>query len=344
MGGMRLAVVLLSMATALSAQTVQTIVIPTKESLRGLAFVSPSTIWASGTHGTYLHSTDAGQSWTAAQVPGAQALDFRDVEAVSDDEVYLLSAGPGDQSRIYKTTDAGRHWTLQFTNPDANGFYDCMAFWDRDHGIALGDPVEGRFELLTTADGGAHWTQSPTSSRPQALPNEGAFAASGSCIAVLGDSHVWFATGGSAARVFRSSDQGKTWSVAETPIVHGPSSSGIFSITFRSAQQGVIAGGDYQHPDTDGENLAVTNDGGATWKALTLHPQYYFSAVAYLDPNRDEILAVGSSRALRLDLRRQKISSSDPLSMNAATRTKKGEAIAVGAKGQGVRWISAEKP
>jgi photosystem II stability/assembly factor-like uncharacterized protein len=219
-----------------------------------------------------------------------------------------------------------------------------MAFWDRDHGIALGDPVEGRFELLTTTDGGVHWTHLPTPSRPQALPGEGAFAANGSCIAVYDDSNVWFATGGSGARVFRSSDRGQTWRVAETPIVHGPSSAGIFSITFRNAQDGVIAGGDYQHPDADGENLAITNDGGATWKPLALHPQYYFSGVTYLDPNREEILAVGSSRALRIDLAQKKVLVSDALSMNSATRIHAGEAIAVGPKGQAVRFVSSEKP
>jgi len=344
MGAMRLSIVLLSMVTGLLAQSNQPIASPTNESLRGLAFVSPATIWASGTHGTYLRSSDAGQHWTAAKVPGAEALDFRDVEAISGDGVYLLSAGPGDQSRIYKTTDAGKHWSLQFTNTDPTGFYDCMAFWDADHGIALGDPVGGRFELLTTTDGGAHWTPLPVPSRPQALPNEGAFAASGSCIAVHGDSDVWFATGGSGARVFRSADRGKTWSVAETPMAHGPATTGIFSISFRNAREGVVAGGDYQHPDADGENLAVTNDGGATWKPLSVHPQFYFSAVTYIDPNRDEVLAVGSARALRVDFGQQKILSSEPVSMNAVTRTQAGEAIAVGAKGQIVRLISAEKP
>src|SRR5262249_31970209 len=160
------------------------------------------------------------------------------------------------------------------------------------------DPVEGRFELLATNDGGTHWAQLPAADRPQALPGEGAFAASGSCIAVHGDSNVWFATGGSGARVFRSSDRGKTWSVAEAPIVHGPATTGIFSIAFRNARDGIIAGGDYEHPGADGENLAITNDGGATWKPVALHPQYYFSAVTYLDPARNEVLVVGSSRAL----------------------------------------------
>ena len=162
----------------------------TTENLRGLSAPSANIIWASGPHGTYLRSTDGGNTWHSSQVPGAEALDFRDVEAFSADFAYLLSAGPGDQSRIYKTADGGKSWTRQFTNADSKGFFDCMAFWDRDHGIAVGDPVNGSFELITTNDGGKNWTPVPASALPSAIAGEGAFAASGSCITVAGSTDV----------------------------------------------------------------------------------------------------------------------------------------------------------
>lgn len=312
--------------------------VPTPESLRGISTPSSSVLWASGTHGTYLRTTDAGLHWTPTQVPGAEKLDFRDVEAFSADEAYLLSAGPGDQSRIYKTTDAGKHWSLQFTNTDPKGFFDCMAFWDHEHGLALGDPVDGHFELLATEDGGAHWAMLPLASRPVAIDGEGAFAASGTCIAVQGDQTVWFATGGSAARVFRSTDRGKTWHAGETPIVHGQPSTGAFSIAFRDASHGIIVGGDYLHPEQDGINLATTNDGGATWKTVAIHLPFFFSAVTYLTGDGSRVLAVGSSRGVEFDLARQTIITSEQLNLNAVSRTGPGEAIAVGPKGQIIRW------
>ena len=179
-----LRIALILTATFASAQTTP-LDSHTTADLRGVSAISRA-IWASGTHGTYVRSLDGGTTWIPAQMPGAEGVDFRDVEAFSADEAFLLAAGPGDQSRIYKTTDAGQHWALQFTNSDPKGFYDCFAFWDRNHGIAVGDPVDGRFELLTTDDGGAHWAQLPDSSRPEALPREGAFAASGTCIAIEG--------------------------------------------------------------------------------------------------------------------------------------------------------------
>src|SRR5277367_4996681 len=223
------ALLFLLLTTALSAQNPTIQKSNSTENLRGISVLANGVAWASGTHGTYLRTTDGGNSWQAAQVPGAEALDFRDVEAFSADLAYLLSAGPGEQSRIYKTTDAGKDWTLQFTNKNPKGFFDCMAFWDRDHGIAVGDPVadsSGRlkFELISTEDGGKNWTAIGPDSLPPAIEGEGSFAASGTCIAVQASANVWFATGGKVARVFRSTDVGKTWSVADTPITHGPDS------------------------------------------------------------------------------------------------------------------------
>ncbi|HEV3513415.1 MAG TPA: hypothetical protein VGS05_17020 [Candidatus Sulfotelmatobacter sp.] len=261
----------------------------TTESLRGVSAVSRQIAWASGTHGTYLRTTDAGRTWTPAQVPDATQLDFRGVVAFSADEAFLMSAGPGDHSRIYHTSDGGQHWQLQFTNTNPKGFFDSMVFWDPKHGVVLGDPVPDeagklKFELLETEDGQT-WKSIPPAQLPEAIPGEGAFAASNTCLAIVPagapDQNLWFATGGSAARVFHSPDRGQTWQVFDTPILHGPDSAGIFSIAFQDPLHGVIAGGDYKRPKEDGPELAFTLDGGHTWTVAPIKPQAYFSAVAY---------------------------------------------------------------
>ncbi len=291
---MRVLVLLFFSAVALAQSGPRIETSRTTENLRGVSAVSHQIAWASGTHGTYLRTIDGGQTWTPGQVPHATALDFRAVVAFSADEAFLMSAGPGDQSRIYHTNDGGQLWDLKFTNSNPKGFFDSMAFWDSKHGIVLGDPIpdekgKQHFEVLQTDDG-ENWRTIPASQLPEAIQGEGAFAASNSCIAILNairlgpgssDANIWFATGGKAARVFHSSDRGKTWEVFNTPIIHGPESAGIFSIAFRDAQHGVIAGGDYKRPDDDGPNLAFTEDGGKTWSLSSLKPQAYFSAVAY---------------------------------------------------------------
>lgn len=265
--------------------------------LRGVSAVSARVAWASGQNGTYTRTTDGGLTWHTAIVPGAETLDFRDVDAFDASTAYLLAIGEGDKSRIYKTTDGGANWTMQFKNENPAAFFDAMAFWDRDHGIAMSDPVEGRFLVITTADGGRTWTPTPANSMPPALEGEGGFAASGTCITVQGRSNVWFGTGGSnGARVFRSTDRGRTWTVARAPLASGKAA-GIFSLTFWNARHGVAVGGDYTKERDSGGNFATTDDGGLTWKAVgASRPAGYRSCVA-LVPGASELtlIAVGPS-------------------------------------------------
>lgn len=368
---MRLVVVLFLSLRALAQSGPQIQFSHTAENLRGVSAISKQIAWASGTHGTYLRTIDGGQIWTAAQVPDATALDFRAVVAFSADEAFLMSAGPGGQSRIYHTNDGGQLWDLQFTNSNPKGFFDSMAFWDSKHGVVLGDPISEekgklKFQLLMTEDGQT-WREIAPSRLPDAIDGEGAFAASNSCIAILHssatDQNLWFATGGKVARVFHSPDRGKTWEVFHTPILHGPDSVGIFSIAFRDPQHGVIAGGDYKHPDEDGSNLAFTEDGGKTWTLSAIHPQAYFSAIAYdqnvnasgIRQQREEQSAkvIGKKLAARLAPQRLFIVAQDfvfdfsppnnphringkknnGFAFNAVSALPKGGALVVGAKG-----------
>ncbi|HMK20937.1 MAG TPA: hypothetical protein VK466_01305 [Terriglobales bacterium] len=327
----------LAVSSLALSQTVTPLSSNTNENLRGLSVVSAKVMWASGTHGTYLRSLDGGDTWNVAQVPGAESLDFRDVEAFSGDQAYLLAAGPGEQSRIYKTDDAGKTWALQFTNHEPQGFYDCMAFWDPTHGIALGDPIDGMFELLVTDDGGAHWASPSTAFGPRSLASEGAFAASGSCIATQGDNDAWFVTGGGSARVFHSTNRGQTWSAADTPVMHDGASAGIFSIALGASGFAIAAGGDYQHPEQEGVKLAFTEDGGMTWRASPLIPQSYFSAVALGRDRR--VLALGSAHAgFADDIHDQKWNAFWDVNLNAGAFATPNLAFAVGPKGAIVRF------
>jgi photosystem II stability/assembly factor-like uncharacterized protein len=321
------------------------------EDLRSVSAVSQKIAWASGTHGTYLRTNDGGGHWLAAQVADAAALDFRAVVAFSDADAFLMSAGPGHQSRIYHTADAGQHWSLQFTNQDPRGFFDSMVFWDATHGIVLGDPIPDatgqlKFELVTTDDGHS-WKPLAPSTLPAALEGEGAFAASNSCVAVQGD-NIWFATGGGAARVFHSADRGRSWQVSETPIIHRPDSAGIFSITFGDRTHGVIAGGDYKQPKQDGPNLAFTEDGGKTWRLSSLRPQAYFSAVSFDRTDKERIFIVASDSVLdlRLPLNPRKINSpKDPsFKLNAVSPYPEGGALFVGPKGTIVALPTVPRP
>jgi photosystem II stability/assembly factor-like uncharacterized protein len=268
--------------------------VATKASLRGLSVVNEKVVWASGTGGTVVRTADGGKTWTVIAVPGADKLDFRDIEAFDSKTAYILSIGNGEASRIYKTTDGGSTWKLQFTNKEDKAFYDAIACWDAKNCIAMSDPVDGFYRLLETRNGGETWTVIDTEKMDNAKTGEAAFAASGTCLYTVGKSTVYLVTGGSDARVFRSDDRGWSWSVADTPITKGTSGSGIFSIAFRNASHGTIVGGNYEKPNDATGNLAFTRDGGKTWYVGD-GLRGYRSAVVYVDDKT--LMAVGTSGA-----------------------------------------------
>ena len=258
--------------------------------LRGISAVNRRVAWASGSGSTVLRTEDGGASWKKITVT-SDKLDFRDIDAIDEKTTYVLSIGNGDASRIYKTTDGGATWRLQFRNDDPKVFLDAMSFWDADHGLVIGDSIDRQFYLLITSDGGQHWTRVPPNKLPPAQDNEGAFAASGTNIAVYGRKYAWIGLGAAArARVMRTSDGGRSWKIFETPVKSGPSS-GIFSISFRDASHGVIVGGDYQKENEAVDNLAITNDGGQTWQLVT-GPAGFRSVVVYV-PGTKMLFAVG---------------------------------------------------
>lgn len=252
----------------------------TTESLRGISAVSATVAWASGSKGTWLRTTDGGATWKAATVPGAADLDFRGLWALDEKTAFLLSSGPGEKSRIYKTADAGASWQVLQINPDPKGFWDAIALWDPMHGIVIGDPVNGRFTIYVTSDG-INWQPQKG---PQANGGESIFAASNSPLFVRGLHDAWFGTGGrSGARVLHTEDGGKTWNAAKAPVRNDSPSAGIFSLAF-SETRGIAAGGDFMKPAETGGSAAISVDGGKTWTAATMGG--YRSAVAHLAAKR----------------------------------------------------------
>ena len=235
-----------------------------------------------------MRTTDGGASWQALPIPDTDSTDFRDIAAFDAQTAYVLSAG--EPALLYKTMDGGTSWERQHHDTTAGIFYDAFAFRNPQHGIAMSDPVDGAFVLIRTTDG-KYWI--PLSPQiPTPITGEAGFAASGTGLVVQGKRHVWFATGGSAARVFRSTDQGEHWQVAKTPIIQGQPSTGIFSLAFRDTLHGVAVGGDYAQPEQALDNACFTTDGGNTWQPASTPPHGYRSGVAYL-PNQDVWVTVG---------------------------------------------------
>lgn len=274
-------------------------VTPTRSTaqFRGLAAVSKDVAWVGGTQGQVLRTVDGGKHWLNVSPPGAEALQFRDVEAFDAKRAVVLSIGTGEDSRIYRTVDGGKSWTETFRNTDTNAFYDCFAFNDNKHGLALSDPVDGKFRIAATSDGGKSWKVQSSAGMPAALTGEFAFAASGTCLVAGPGRTAWFASGGGdRPRVFRTNDGGRHWTVADSPMASGEAA-GIFSLAFRGSHFGVAVGGDFLKPTEAVKAASVTSDGGRTWKLVPADkaPKGYRSGSHFVPWSASTVLAVGPS-------------------------------------------------
>lgn len=271
----------------------------TSASLRGIHSVDGTVAWASGTHGTVLRTTDGGRHWQKCMVPpGAASLDFRSVWGWDADHAMVMSSGPGQQSRLYSTHDGCQTWRLVFTNPDTDGFWDALQFNGTRFGAILGDPVQGRFTLFVTYDGGGHWLRQSDPCLHTVEPQQGAFAASNQSMVVLPiesansqpgfepNHQIWFGTGGGwlygvRMGTFRLIDDIENGCVHRRllPTLKGPSA-GIFALAFHDATDGVAVGGDYAKPQDGAATAAYTTD-GESWHPSLHPPAGYRSTVAW---------------------------------------------------------------
>jgi photosystem II stability/assembly factor-like uncharacterized protein len=274
-------------------------------------------VWASGSRGVILRSTDEGSNWKLLSVESRGDLDFRDIEGIDQNIAYVMSSGDGDKSRIYKTMDGGTTWRLQYSDKRPGFFLDSLACDSPTRCVALSDPVDGKFLVLMTDDG-EHWQEVPRDKMPPAVAGEGAFAASGTAITICGKNDIYFGTGGSrAARIFHSNDQGRSWSAADVPIAAGNASSGIFSVVCDGAGTVLAVGGDYQAPGNATKIAAYSLDSGATWKLAQQQPGGYRSAVGPF--SHDGLVTVGTNGTDVSHDRGVHWQHSDALNLNAVS-------------------------
>ncbi|MCB0895465.1 MAG: oxidoreductase [Nocardioides sp.] len=236
---------------------------PTDQQLRGLDAVNGRTAWVGGSAGGVWRTTDGGRTWDDVSPAGADGLLFRDIEARNARTALALSIGEGTDSRIYRTTDGGRTWGEAFVNDDESAFYDCLAMYPGDRfGLAVSDPVDGKFRIISTRDGGASWQLVDPAGMPDAVDGEFAFAASGTCLVTSGHD-AYLASGGGAARIFVSHDRGRTWDVRDSTIP-AADAGGVFSLAVRGAD-GLAVGGDFTAPTAGADASAYSSDHGETW-------------------------------------------------------------------------------
>lgn len=259
-------------------------------SIRGLSIPGPGSIWISGSNGTAGISTDSGRSYVLFSPEGYNDADFRDIHAFNDSEAVIINAG--SPAYILKTADGGKNWKEVYQNSTPEIFYDGFDFWDRQHGIAFSDPMQGKFGIITTHDGGETWQVPDSLDIPDCFPGEAGFAASGSSICCGKPGHVIIGTGGTHARVFMSEDYGRHWTALETPMISGKETTGIFSVTLSARGSIYIIGGNYKDDSIRGSTFFFSDDQGKTWQPSTVPPSGYRSCMIRTETS---LLATGTN-------------------------------------------------
>lgn len=257
-----LTVLALLITAKVSALEWQIYTLPDSPSLRASS-AAYGELWVAGTQGQVYKSLDGGQSWQSAAIAAEANGDIRDLQQFADGSLLAMTVGPGQSSRIYRSTDSGESWQLWLQNQHAEGFFNAIDFWDQDHGLLLGDPVDGFYMVMKTSDGGKTWRRISQAQLPEILDKEAAFAASGNTLKIQDKQNVWIATGGFSASAYHSKDAGEHWQRVELPIHNQGQTGGAYAIGLNSKNEAFALGGDYQDRPGKYPNLAKLTSEGA---------------------------------------------------------------------------------
>ncbi len=271
-------------SVSLFAQKIELLTIYEKTSFRGISVVTDRLVWVSGNNGKVGRSADAGNTWTWFTIPGYEKRDFRDIEAFSFSTAIIMAVA--EPAIILKTTDAGKTWKKVYENNSPGMFLDAMEFWNEESGIVLGDPINGKFFISRTYDGGNSWKDISASKLPDADSGEACFAASGTNIRALDKDEACFVTGGKRSRLFQKGEP------IDLPIIQGKETTGANSVAIRDqkkrkgGQHIMIVGGDFSADTLMEKNCILSHDGGKTWIFPSNPPHGYRSCVEYINDQR----------------------------------------------------------
>ncbi|MGB3073998.1 MAG: YCF48-related protein [Chitinophagales bacterium] len=248
------------------SQSLRQFSLPVNTSIRAIAVLNDSTMWFAGSNGCFGYTEDDGKHWhiDSIKIEGRYP-DFRSLSVIDQQTVLLLNAG--SPAYLLKSTDHAESWKTVYSNEKKEIFFDSMKFRDAKNGMAVGDPIDGCFTILTTDDGGDNWKEISCDRLPQAMAGEACFASGNTCAEQI-ENYTWIGTGGAEARVLSSTDYGATWHYTSTPLLFGKQLTGIFSIDFYDRQHGIIAGGDYENKTESLHSKAISNNGGKSWKPV----------------------------------------------------------------------------
>lgn len=136
--------------------------------LRGVFALSNNMVWAVGTDGKVLKSTDNGYSWAEVIISGASDYHLNSVFFATQSIGCIVGEKKADPDRfkgiIYRTTDGGANWyplpTANYASekyvPFKQIVFDIVPFSESPN---IGYIAAGEGWIYKTTDYGEHWTR-----------------------------------------------------------------------------------------------------------------------------------------------------------------------------------------
>ena len=251
-------------------------------------------LWYAGTNGNYgklsLKTNDVSKYKIKADTT------VNEIRSIAQTKDYIFLLPVANPAHIYKISKKDNSQQIVYSESNEKVFYDSMQFKDKLNGMAMGDPTDECLSVIITNDGGTFWRKVSCDNLPKVEEGEAAFAASNSNL-ILKKSKTFMVSGGKKSRVFVSYDFGKNWEVYNTPIVQGEAMTGIFSADFYDDKIGFITGGNYEKPNDNSKNKAITFDGGKTWKLVANGTGFGYGSCVQFVPNSNgkSLISVGAN-------------------------------------------------
>lgn len=206
----------------------------------------------------FTRTVNGGQTWISGKMGNDNTLEFSNISAVSEKEAWVAmhKLGGITGGGLYHTRNAGVTWTQSNAGQifDNNSFPNFVYFKNKKHGLAMGDPNGGYFEIYTTKNGGDTWKRVSPAHMPPTQANEYGFISGYAAV----DNTIWFGT--TTGRIWKSTNFGKDWAA----YTADPAGKFINEIAFNDDKLHGVA-----HLRAGFQTfLYSTADGGVTWTNL----------------------------------------------------------------------------
>lgn len=245
---------------------------------KSVSAVDNNIAWISGDVQRVYRTTNGGTNWVRRSSNGIPyPLSLSNVFGVDENVALVAGTFNGDRTFVFRTSNGGASWVQVFSQQ--NGFINSIWMNNGLEGFMQGDPVDGRWSLWRTSNGGITWDSTGVY-----LPSNGDEYGYVNTMYITSENQnksIWFGTDN--FRVYHSSNYGSSWNIQATPNCQY-----IQALWFNDISNGMIGGSGIYSTSNGGLNWnftsnmistsGITGEGNKWWNIQSYGSNIYFSS------------------------------------------------------------------